>query len=525
MLKTKTETSSLKSLLAAGAGILLAAAVARPAEAAQKGPTGKPPPNVLWKHYMALSSATGKIERFWVGHAASLKADGQYPVIYFLDGLLGNEHEWKKAVDSHLAKQELIAVCPSVGGATWFMNSPAQPWMKWGDFLTRELRAFVETNYPASREKGQRGIAGISSGAHGALYHALRNPDLYGSVSLLSGALDLAGYAGTVGLDYWVGPRTSAVLPVYTDRSALLLAKRHPGPWLFDLYLDVGDKDGAKPQMDALRRILDSRRVPFRWHVGTGAHNWTYWHARAGDHLAWHASLFAGNRREGRYTQEAPTPNAPPLELLDSLPDVTLSDDAVARLRAPWSEPHTGESIRVSGVSEEGGPLAKKDDLYKEVTLRAPLTARGHTSGLYLYRLTLTVSTPMPRAGEITMNCRIQNGRGMSVCTLPPTALPVPAGEPNRRAGLRARLALELKGPDPLRGGIVCGLQVFDVDGRPLGDPAIGKAKPGSTSIELWPIAPAARAQWTLSLKGTKALPLAAVHQARLETETSEASD
>jgi len=525
MLKTKTETSSLKSLLAAGAGILLAAAVARPAEAAQKGPTGKPPPNVLWKHYMALSSATGKIERFWVGHAASLKADGQYPVIYFLDGLLGNEHEWKKAVDSHLAKQELIAVCPSVGGATWFMNSPAQPWMKWGDFLTQELRAFVETNYPASREKGQRGIAGISSGAHGALYHALRNPDLYGSVSLLSGALDLAGYAGTVGLDYWVGPRTSAVLPVYTDRSALLLAKRHPGPWLFDLYLDVGDKDGAKPQMDALRRILDSRRVPFRWHVGTGAHNWTYWHARAGDHLAWHASLFAGNRREGRYTQEAPTPNAPPLELLDSLPDVTLSDDAVARLRAPWSEPHTGESIRVSGVPEEGGPLAKKDDLYKEVTLRAPLTARGHTSGLYLYRLTLTVSTPMPRAGEITMNCRIQNGRGMSVCTLPPTALPVPAGEPNRRAGLRARLALELKGPDPLRGGIVCGLQVFDADGRPLGDPAIGKAKPGSTSIELWPIAPAARAQWTLSLKGTKVLPLAAVHQARLETETSEASD
>jgi len=495
------------------------------APARAKSPPSTAAKAITWKHCLVQSQATGKIERFWVGHAANLKTDGRYPVVYFLPGLLGNENKWKRPLEPHLAEHDVIVVLTSVGGATWFMNSPAQPWMKWGDFLTQELRAFVETNYPASREKGQRGIAGISSGAHGALYHALRNPDLYGSVSLLSGALDLAGYAGTVGLDYWVGPRTSAVLPVYTDRSALLLAKRHPGPWLFDLYLDVGDKDGAKPQMDALRRILDSRRVPFRWHVGTGAHNWTYWHARAGDHLAWHASLFARNRREGRYTQEAPTPNAPLLKLLDKLPDVTLSDDAVARLRAPWSEPHTGEPIRVSGVPEEGGPLAKKDHQYKEVTLRAPLTARGHKRGLYLYRLTLTVSTPMPRAGEITMNCRIQNGRGMSVCTLPPTALPVPAGEPNRRAGLRARLALELKGPDPLRGGIVCGLQVFDADGRPLGDPAIGKAKPGSTSIELWPIAPAARAQWTLSLKGTKALPLAAVHQARLETETSEASD
>jgi len=484
-----------------------------------------PTKGVTWKHFLVRSQATGKIERFWVGHAASLKTDGQYPVVYFLPGLLGNENKWKKPLEPHLAEHDVIVVLTSVGGATWFMNSPAQPWMKWGDFLTRELRAFVETNYPASREKGQRGIAGISSGAHGALYHALRNPDLYGSISLLSGALDLAGYAGTVGLDYWVGPRTSAVLPVYTDRSALLLAKRHPGPWLFDLYLDVGDKDGAKPQMDVLRRILESRNVPFRWHVGTGAHNWTYWRARAGDHLAWHVSLFARNRREGRYTQEAPTPNAPPLELLDKLPDVTLSDDAVARLRAPWSEPHAGESIRVSGIPAEGAPLAKKDDQYKEVTLQAPLTARGHKRGLYLYRLTLTVSTPMPRAGEITMNCRIRNGRGLNVFSIPTTALPLGAGEPNRRAGLRARLALELKGPDPLRGGIVCGLQVFGADGQPLGDPAIGKAKPGSTSIELWPIAPAARAQWTLSLKGTKALPLAAVHQARLETETSEPND
>jgi len=491
--------------------------------AAAGGDPGEVP--VAWKHHVVHSPATGKIERFWVGHPKDLKPDGTYPVIYFLPGLLGNETDWKRDLDPHLGKYPVIAVCPSVGGATWFMNSPAQPWMKWGDFLTQELRAFVETNYPASREKGQRGIAGISSGAHGALYHALKKPDLYGSISLLSGALNLAGYAGAVGLDYWVGPRTSAILPIYTDRSALLLAKGHRGPWTFDLYLDVGDKDGAKPQMDALRRILDSRRVPFRWHVGAGAHNGTYWHARAGDHLAWHASLFAGNRREGRYTQEAPTPNALPLKLLDKLPDVTLSDDAVARLRAPWSEPHTGKTIRVEGVSNEALPLAKEGKEHKTVTLDAALTARDHEPRLYVYRLTLTASMPMPRAGEITMNCRIRNGRGMSVCTLPPTALPIPAGEPNRRAGLRARLALELKGPDPLRGGIVAGLQVFGADGRPLGDPAIGKAKPGSTSIELWPIAPAARVQWTLSLRGDKALPLAAVHQARLETETSEPND
>jgi len=37
----------------------------------------------------------------------------------------------------------------------------------------------------------------------------------------------------------------------------------------------------------------------------------------------------------------------------------------------------------------------------------------------------------------------------------------ISAAAPGRRVELCARLVLELQGPDPLRGGIVCGLQVF----------------------------------------------------------------
>ena len=235
---------------------------------------------VVWKHYVVQSPATGKIERFWVGQATDLNPDGTYPVVYFLDGLLGNENEWKKEIDPHIGRHQVIAVCPSVGGATWFMNSPAQPWMRWGDFLTEELRAFVESKYPASRAKGERGIVGISAGGQGALYHALHRPDLYGSVSVLSGALALEGYAGAVGLDWWIGPRTPEALPLYTQRSVLRLFRALEKPPAFALYLDTADKDGARPQMEAFKRILDAKGFVYEWHVGLGAHNWKYWRER-----------------------------------------------------------------------------------------------------------------------------------------------------------------------------------------------------------------------------------------------------
>ena len=47
-------------------------------------------PNV-WKFYIVQSPSTGKIERFWVGHPAALKAGDKYPVIYFLPGLLDGD--------------------------------------------------------------------------------------------------------------------------------------------------------------------------------------------------------------------------------------------------------------------------------------------------------------------------------------------------------------------------------------------------------------------------------------------------
>ena len=474
-------------------------------------------PNV-WKFYIVQSPSTGKIERFWVGHPAALKADGKYPVIYFLPGLLDGDNTWKAALDPHLAKYELIAVCPAVGGASWFMNSPAQPWMRWGDYLTEDLRGFVEGRYPAARQKGQRGIAGISSGGHGAFYNALARPDLYGSVSVISGAMELRGYRGAVGLDRWIGPATAEALPLYAERSCIALAEQLSGPLPFDLFLDSGDSDGALQQMDMLRKVLDAKQATYQWFVGKGGHSWTYWTSRADDHLAWFADRFARNRRDGRFAADTP-PKAAELKVIARLPDVALSEEAARRLAAPWERLSAAAPLAVTGLPASGGPLSRTDEKYKRVNLSANLTAHGHASGLFVYRILLTASSPLPRAGTISLATSLRNGRSMGLLGVPTAALTVPEGPADRRVELRARLVVELKTPDPLRGGIVAGLQVFGADGRPVGEPLVGKAPPGSVEAEMWTVAPQAAAAWTLALEGDKALPLAAVHQVRLEVE------
>jgi len=471
-----------------------------------------------WTKYIVRSTATGEIERFWVGVPPGLDRDGKYPAVYFLPGLLDGDDTWKGALDLHLAQHKVVAVCPAVGGATWFMDSPRQPWMKWGEYLRQELRAFIEAKYPVSHQKGQRGIAGISAGGHAAFYQAITHPDLYGSVTVLSGAMDLRGYAGAVGLDFWIGPRSLDTLGLYADRSCMVLAARHEGPLPFALAMEAGSEDGALAQMQAFRRVLDTKGLTYRWKVSPGSHDWTFWKSRAGEVLAWHAEQFDYNRREGLYTAEDKAlPVA--MEVLEKPPEIGLSDEARRRLRAPWTEAADLKPVKTGGLPADGAPLSKSDKQYAEAKFGADLSARGHDAALFVYRLTVTLASPLPNAGSVALSGDVRNGRQWNVLTVPAAHLPVPAGEPQRQVHLHARLVVELKEPAPIRAGIVAAIQPFDAAGQPVGEPAIGTVRPGTAKLELWPIAPQARSLWRLTLDGPNALPLAAVHEVRMEEE------
>jgi len=130
-------------------------------------------------------------------------ATQKLPVVYWLSGLTCTDDNvrTKAGAQRYAAELGLILVMPDTSprgndvpdvperydlgkGAGFYVNATQAPWAthyQMYDYVTRELPALVEANFPAI--PGKQSISGHSMGGHGALICALKNPGLYASVS------------------------------------------------------------------------------------------------------------------------------------------------------------------------------------------------------------------------------------------------------------------------------------------------------------------------------------------------------
>ncbi len=132
----------------------------------------------------------------------------RYPVLYFLhdawsDETALDEHGVAAGAPAPHGRRDASGVSRRGARAragSWFSDSHDGKEL-WERFLTADLPAQIEARYRAIPSRARRGITGISMGGYGAVKLALKHPDLYGSVSALSGALipfgpeDLARYS------------------------------------------------------------------------------------------------------------------------------------------------------------------------------------------------------------------------------------------------------------------------------------------------------------------------------------------
>ena len=124
------------------------------------------------------------------------------PVLYWLSGLTCTDENFmiKAGAQRVAAELGMAIVCPDTSprgtnfpgeheeydfgsGAGFYVNATQAPWSanyRMYDYVTAELPAFVEANFPVT---DRRGISGHSMGGHGALICYLRNPGLYHSIS------------------------------------------------------------------------------------------------------------------------------------------------------------------------------------------------------------------------------------------------------------------------------------------------------------------------------------------------------
>ncbi len=120
----------------------------------------------------------------------------RYPVVYLLHGFGGGYQPFLKrlsfgrALDSLISRgalKEMIVVTPDASNrltGSFFRNSPVTG--KWEDFVVKDLVNFVDGKYRTIPSRKARGIAGWSMGGYGALYLAVRHPEMFSAVYALS---------------------------------------------------------------------------------------------------------------------------------------------------------------------------------------------------------------------------------------------------------------------------------------------------------------------------------------------------
>ena len=174
-------------------------------------------------------------------------------------------------------------------GAGFYVDATNEPWAKhyrmW-TYVAEELPALVEGEFPIDGDR--QGITGHSMGGHGALTVALRNPQLFKSVSAFApivapgqvpwGQKALFGYLG--------GDRA-------TWRRHDAVALIEDGARVPELLVDVGEADPfiekeLRPEL--LERACRAAGIPLTLRVQPGYdHSYYFISTFMADHLAWHA--------------------------------------------------------------------------------------------------------------------------------------------------------------------------------------------------------------------------------------------
>lgn len=231
----------------------------------------------------------------------------RYPVLYFLHDGYGDglSLERRGVAAEALARMrdgrlpEFLIVAPD-GPGTWFSDSHDGV-RRFEQYLTRDLPRTIEAKYRAIPAKASRGITGISMGGYGSVKTAIRHPDLYGTVSALSGAIIPFGW-NELKRYSWVARWTLMRTFGRTEEDNSLDAN---DAWLliwrlcfdappFDVELRAGTEDfyGLDRVAAQYGMLLNERGIPTTVVLEPGGHDWSYWKGAMMDILAWHGARF-----------------------------------------------------------------------------------------------------------------------------------------------------------------------------------------------------------------------------------------
>ncbi len=213
------------------------------------------------------SKTVGTRRKMQVYTPPAYNANKQYPVLYLLHGIGGDEHEWQNLATPNIILDNLIAdgkVEPMIvvmpNGRAQKNDRPegniyaAAPAFANFEFdLLNDVIPAIEAKYSVICDREHRALAGLSMGGGQSLNFGLAHLDTFAWVGGFSSA-----------------PNTKTPEELIPDTA---LAKQQ----LKLLYLSCGNKDGLIRISQDVHAYLKQQDVPHIWHVDAHGHDGDTW--------------------------------------------------------------------------------------------------------------------------------------------------------------------------------------------------------------------------------------------------------
>lgn len=251
------------------------------------------------------ASATCGVDMTFAVYLPPQAKQGPVPLLWYLSGLTCTHDNamTKGGFQKHAADHGIALVFPDTSprgegvaddetydlgvGAGYYVNATQDPWkqhFQMYDYVVTELRAVMQETMPVN---GRHGITGHSMGGHGALTIALRNPELFSSLSAFAPITNpTQSDWGRKQFRAYLGDDEAA----WADYDASGLVAELG--WHDDILVDQGADDQfidlLRPQ--SLYEAIAKRRQPavMRTHEGYD-HSYFFVSTFAADHVEWHA--------------------------------------------------------------------------------------------------------------------------------------------------------------------------------------------------------------------------------------------
>lgn len=205
----------------------------------------------------------------------------EYPVLYLLHGMGGDEEAWialgrtAQIMDNLIAEgkaKPMIVVmtngnaaqeaAPGESSLGFQKPSMQQPKTMEGSMEQSfpDVISFIDKNYKTIKKKSGRAIAGLSMGGFHSMHISKEYPDMFDYVGLFSAA---------------IFPNKEAQSPIYKNMEEKLKVQFSKNPKLY--WIAIGKTDFLYKANVDYRKLLDDKGYKYSYYESDGGHIWKNW--------------------------------------------------------------------------------------------------------------------------------------------------------------------------------------------------------------------------------------------------------